>query len=502
MNDKITDTKSKALRINLDPRPYGSLAEIGAGQEVAAFFFKAGAASQTIAKTMSAYDMTFSDAIYGKEEHGRYVSESRLHKMLDREYSLLEERLRDVRGERSTFFAFADTVVTINFQKTNQGHGWMGVQFQLHPFAKPNKFILHVRMMEKEATAQQQALGIMGVNMIYACIYYHSNIEVFMDSLMDNLTTERIKIDKISLTGPDFKHIDNRVLALMLVQKGYTNAALFDKSGEVREPADLFYKKHIVALRGRFRPCTKVNIDMFETGVREFEQEEDVEKDKIVQVAELTLNNLRSEGEINYQDFLYRADLLCSLGKNVLISNYQEYYRLVDFFNRYTKLKIGIILGPYNLADIFNEKYYTNLKGGILESFALLFSRNVKLYVYPALKPDGSLYNAETFTLPEHLRYLYMYLFENNKIKDIRGYQHDILHIFSDKVIDMLKKNTPGWEDMVPKEVEIAIKEKNLFGYTADEIQTREHHQNDFAQKTNYPYFHLNFSSFTISKHN
>lgn len=467
METRVLDPKVKALEINLDKSSYGSLAEIGAGQEVAAFLFKAGAASQTIAKTISAYDMTFSDAIYGKEEKGRYVCEPRVMKMLDREYSLLENRLKDIRGKSTRFFAFADTVVAINYAKTNQGHGWLGLRFQISPELPPNDLIVHIRLMEKDSNLQQQAVGIFGINMIYGCFYHYQDPELLLRSLMDTLSVERVKIDMIRFSGPDFQGVDNRIMALRLVQHGFTNSALFDPSGEVKEPADVFYKKHILAVRGRFRPCTLVNIDMFRSGVKDFIADENIsDPENIVEVAELTLSNLRSEGEIDYKDFLERVDILTSLGKYVLISNYQEYYRLVDFFNRYTKLKFAIVLGPFNLADIFNEKYYTNLKGGILESFSALFSRNVQIYIYPTRKANSDeIYNSINFDVPEHLIYLYKFLLANQRIKDVTDYNHDILHIYSDKVLELIRSGQSGWEDMVPDTVLEAIVSKKLFGY-------------------------------------
>ncbi len=467
MEARLQDPKVKALEINLDKSTYGSLAEIGAGQEVAAFLFKAGAASQTIAKTISAYDMTFSDAIYGKEEKGRYVCEPRVLKMVDREYTLLESRLHDTRGKETRFFAFADTVVTINYAKTNQGHGWLGFRFQTSPEAQPSELVVHIRLMEKDPFLQQYAIGIFGINMIYGCLYHYKTPEILLESLMDTLSVERVKIDMIRFSGPDFATVDNRIMALRLVQHGFTNAALFDPSGSVKEPADVFYKKHIMVNRGRFRPCTLVNIDMFKTGVEEFVRDENItDPENIIEVAELTLTNLRAEGAIDYKDFLDRVDIVTSLGKYVLISNYQEYYRLVDFFNRYTKLKFAIVLGPFNLADIFNEKYYTNLKGGILESFSALFSRNVKLYIYPSRKADtGEICNSLNFEVPKNLEHLYHYLQANNRLKDVANFDSEILHIYSDKVIEMIKKGEAGWEEMVPESVGKAIKERKLFGY-------------------------------------
>lgn len=466
MEVRVLSTREKALEFNLDPRTYGSFAEIGAGQDTAALFFKAGAASGTIAKTISAYDMTFSDSIYGVEESGRYVCEPRLMKMLTREYNLLIQRLKEVRSQETLFFAFADTVTTINFKKTSQGHGWMGVRFQLQPGGEFNDIVIHVRMVEKDILAQQAAVGIVGVNLVYGAFYYYRTPELLVDSLMDNLTTEKMKIDMIRFSGPDFKSVDNRLMMLHLVQRGFTNAAAFKPDGTMVEPSDVFYKKNVLCIRSRFRPFTLVNLDMLKTGYQHFILEKGVEADKIVTVAEITLNNLRSEMGIDHKDFLDRVDMVSSLGYTVLISNYQEYFRLAGFFARHTKQKIGIIMGPFNLADIFNDQFYADLQGGILESFAQLFSLNVEIYVYPTRDPKtGEIVTHENFTVPEHLLHLYKYLIVNDKISGINGYNEQLLHIFSDDVLKMIKTGQKDWEAMVPPEVETAVKTKKLFGY-------------------------------------
>ncbi len=465
-------TREKARRLNLDDDCYGSFAEIGAGQEVAAFFFKAGGASNTIAKTMSAYDMTFSNAIYGAEESGRYVCESRLLKMLDKEYRLLEQRLGIKMGFDRRFFAFANTVTTINFKKTNQGHGWIGVRFQLKTQTHPNDIVIHVNMHDRDALAQQHALGIIGVNLIYAAYNYHDNPDKILISLIDNLNTEQIEVDMLRVSGPDFEHIDNRILSVKLVDNGLTHAAIFSPEGEVIQPSDLLYKKNVLALRGRFRPLTLVNLDMLRRGYEQFIREADVRKDKIEILAELTLNDLRlGQQKIDYQDFLDRVDILSSLGCTVMISNYQEYYRLVSYFSQFTKEKIGIVLGVYALELIFDEKYYEGLKGGILESFSTLFSRNVKMYVYPAKHKEklGEYYNCQNFELPPNLIDLFEYLMVNNKIEDVVNFNPDHLHIFSDIVLKMIKESEEGWEHMVPDTVATAIKKKSLFGYQAKE---------------------------------
>ncbi len=469
MYDRNIGTKQKALKINLDTRIYGSFAEIGAGQETAAQFFKAGGASGTIAKTMSAYDMTFSDAIYGPEESGRYVVESRLKKMLSKEYSLVEKRLSEKRGAESLFFAFANTVVALNYQRTNDPHGWVGMRFQLTPGGPYNDVILHVRMFNRDIIQQQQALGTIGVNLIYACFYYHNSPETLLLSLMDDLSPEDLEIDMIRFSGPDFEKVDNRLMSLYLVRNGFTNAALFGSDGNVMQPTEAFYKKHILLMRGRLRPITNVHVDMITHGMEQFLAEPDVNPERVMFVSELTLHNLKSDRDnIDEKDFLDRVDILCSLGHNVMISNYHEYYRLVAYLSRLSKLKSGLLVGIPSLQNIFDEKHYTFLPGGILESFATLFSRNVKLYVYPTLRDDQTVHNCDNFDLPESLQPLYQYLKLNDKIENIRDYNLDYMRYTTDQVLAMVKEGAPGWENLVPHSVAEIIKEKCLFGFPCE----------------------------------
>src|ERR1700743_1850462 len=436
-------TKQKALAINLDPKIYGSFAEIGAGQDVAANFFKAGGSSGTIAKTMSAYDMTFSDAIYGVQQVRRYVSEQRLISMLDHEYSLLLERLATQRGDTTTFFAFSDTMSALNYHKTNEGHGWMGVRYQLQPNGAFNDVVLHVKLLDNDNVLQQQAVGVLGVNLMYACFYYYENPPMFLFSLMDGLTKDRIQIDMIRFEGPDFVKVDNRLMSLHLVKYGFSDAALFGRAGKNLQPSEVLHKKHIVVVRGRFRPLINVHLDMLNTGVSQFMQEPDVDKENVVVVAELTLQSLKernadADAEIDEKDFLDRVDILCSLGQTVLISNFHEYYKLVAYLSKITKLKMGMVLGYANLEYIFSEEHYRDLPGGILESFATLFSRNVKLFIYPTLR-DGMIMNCLKFHPPAHLIDLYRYLIANNKIEDIRHYNENNLHVQTDKVLQLIK---------------------------------------------------------------
>ena len=465
-------TKQKALTINLDLAIYGSFAEIGAGQDVAANFFKAGASSQTIAKTMSAYDMVVSDAIYGAMKVRRYVSEPRLTAMLDHEYSLLIERLAEQRGDKTTFFAFANTVAALNYHKTNEGHGWMGVRFQLAPNGPYNDVVLHVKLLDNDNNLQQQAVGILGVNLMYGCFYYHDQPNLFLQSLMDDLSPDRIQIDMIRFEGPNFTKVDNRLMSLHLVKYGFSDAAVFGPDGKNQQPSEVLYKKHIVVIRGRFRPVINVHMDMLNTGVKQFLQETDVDKDNVIVVAELTLQALKERNadqsaEIDEKDFLDRVDILCSLGQTVLISDFHEYYKLVAYLSKITNLKMGMVLGFPNLEYIFSEEHYKDLPGGILESFATLFSRKVKLFIYPTLR-NGTIMNCLRFYPPPHLIDLYRYLIANNKIEDIRNYNENNLHVQTDIVLQLIKQGVAGWEEFVPAEVAAMIKERHLFGYTPE----------------------------------
>jgi hypothetical protein len=465
-------TKQKALEINLDPKVYGTFAEIGAGQDVAANFFKAGASSGTIAKTMSAYDMTFSDAIYGAEPNKRYVCESRLIKMLNKEYDLLIERLQEQRGANSTFFAFADTVAALNYYKTNVGHGWMGVRFQLKPGGDYNDVVLHVKLLDNDNNLQQQAVGILGVNLIYACFRYYENPTLFLLSLIDDLTKDRLQIDMLRFEGPDFTKVDNRLVSMHLVKFGFSDAAVFGPDGKNQQPSEVLYKKHIVVVRGRFRPVINVHLDMIKTGMEQFLQEKDVDPNNVVVLAELTLQSLKErnaalDADIDEKDFLDRVDILCSLGQTVMISDFYQYYKLVAYLSTITKLKLGVVLGYPNLEYIFEEKHYVNLPGGILESFATLFSRNVKLYIYPTLR-DGVIQTCQSIQLPPHLINLYEYLIANNKIEDIPDYNRNNLNMQTDKVLELIKAGAPGWEEYVPEEVATMIKARCLFGYPCE----------------------------------
>ena len=459
-----TDTHQKALQINLDASKYGVFAEIGAGQEVARWFFRAGGASGTIAKSMSAYDMVVSDAIYGATD--RYVSRRRLIAMLDHEYGLLVERLSSKRGATTRFFAFADTVAARSYSRREETHGWMGIRFQTHPGSEPSDILMHVIMWDRENLPQQEALGILGVNLVHGALYHHADASMIVNDLLDSLTIERIEVDMIEFRGHAFEGVDNRLLALQLVEKGLTNAALFRPDGKLGQPGDMLYKKCVLVERGSFRPVTHVTVDMLRTAQAQFVQEPKVDGADVQVLMEMTLKNLSSEGRIDHRDFLDRVDLLRELGHPVLISNYGEFHRLASYLFRFTKQPVGLVMGIPTLRELFEEKYYADLAGGILESFGRMFKNELRLYVYPYREPKtGSIITAGNLRIAPHLRHLYMYLAENHFIQGIRDVSEQSLDIFSRDVLRMLQSGEPGWEARIPARVAQLIKERKLLGY-------------------------------------
>ena len=460
----ILTAGQKARRINKDKSIYGSFVEIGAGQEVARQFFRVGSASKTIAKTMSAYDRDFSDAIYGKESDGRYVCKSRLNKMLDQEYGLLEERLNRKDHKDTRYFVFADTVTTINYDKTVNGHGWIGLRFQLDATKKPNDFLIHVRLKDQEARLQQETIGIIGTNLMYAC-FNETDPKEILSQLYDNLSRSNFEIDMVEVLGPDFENIDNRLLSLTLVKERMTNAVIFTPQGKNKYPSDVLFQKNILVLRGSFRPVTKVNVDMLNEGLNKFKESKKVDEKNIQLLFEITLSNLMSDGQLDERDFLDRADILCSLGYTVMISNYKKYYKLSEYLSRYSDKRIGFIIGVDNLVEMFEEKYYRNLNGGIMEAFGIMLTRDIKIYLYPSqIDTNDELINSKNIKVHPRAKSIYLYLLHNKRIEDLE-FDKEILGIYSRDVLKKIKSCETGtWEHMVPEGVSDIIKDKSLFG--------------------------------------
>jgi|TARA_B100001113_G_scaffold55641_2_gene41429 hypothetical protein len=463
--EAIPTIKQKALRINLNENIYGTFAEIGAGQETVRQFFRVGGASGTIAKAISAYDKSFSDDIYGIEDDKRYVTQNRLRKMLKHETNLIEKRIKRNNQPNKMFFCFANTVATVDFAKKYNGHGWVGIRFQINPKEKYNEIILHVRFKENTARQQQETLGTLGTNLIYSAFYHFNTPKKIIKYLYDHLDKDQIEIDTINFSGPIFNEVDNRILSLELVKNDMTEAVMFGPDGNNLLPAAALHKKNILALRGRFRPVTKVNEEMYENSLKMFLNERHVDKKDTIVIFEITLADLTSDGEIDEKDFMDRAKLLGSLGETVLISNYKEYYRLVEYFSLYTKKKIGLCMGVNNLIQIFDPKYYTHLSGGILEAFGKLFFKSLKVYLYPVLSEKNEIINSDNLKVHPRMKELYKFFKFNGKVVDVINFKKDSLKIYSHEVLKKIKDNSDGWEKLLPKAVASKIKKFKLFGY-------------------------------------
>jgi len=424
-----------------------------------------GGAAGTIAKAMSAYSMEFSDAIYGTCK--RYVSRERLNDMLDKEYTLLIERLNESIGAKTRFFAFSNTVAARSFTYKTDGHGWLGIIFQREPGDEPSRINIHVSLHGKQHVQDQETLGVLGVNLIYGAMpmHLHTDPEELLRSLIDQLYSELVEIDMIDFSGPAFEGVDNRLMALRLVQHGLSNAAMFTADGHVIQISDALYKKAILVERSRFRPPTNFTIDLMECAKKAFIHDDGVTDDEMIELSEMTLKNLSDDGDINVQDFLYRADILCSLGRNVLISNYGQFFKLSQFLFRYTSKPIALTMGLPSLREIFNEKYYDDLPGGILESFGRMFKHDLRLYVSPEIEhTTGEKVGVNDLSVDRHLRHLYAHLLENGYVRALDTVKDEYLGIFSHEVLDKIRHGDKTWESMVPEPVSLMIKEHGLFG--------------------------------------
>jgi hypothetical protein len=465
MENELGNTVQKALNINLDNSIYGSIAEIGAGQEVARNFFQAGGASGTIARSISAYDMAVSDSIYGKSADGRYVNEARLLKMLDYEYYNVIHLLSE--NKTSNFFSFANTVSALNYNKDNYSHGWMGIRYQLHRKPEWNQIIVHFRLWENDNQLQQRTVGIIGVNLIYAAFYHHRKPLVMLKSLLDATSADRVTIDMVSVKGPDLNYIDNRLLAVQLVKNRMSEAAMFDRLGNVQQPSDMFYKKNVFIIRGSFRPITYVGFDMLKTGYHMLKQDVDFTKDNTLSLCEITMDNLIADGDFHEKDFLSRADMLCGMGQNVLISNFREYYRLVLYMSQFKTLALRLMIGAGTFKEVIEPTSYNHLKGGVLEAFGRLFAQNLRIYLYPSM-PKGSdeIITSANLPIDPSIKSLYQYLLENKKIVDVEGVKTKWLHIFANDVRRKIQMKDNTWEKMVPVYVSRFIKTQKVFDYT------------------------------------
>lgn len=343
----------------------------------------------------------------------------------------------------------------------------MGIKFQAHYGGPNSQIVIHVRMLDAENALQQKALGIVGVNLVYGTCFLHDEPEALLDSLLDSLSTLRIEIDLIEFSGDAFSHEDNRGMSLRLVQLGLTGAAMFSADGKVLQPSEVLYKKPVLVERGRFRPVTHVNLDLAASALRKFEEEsDDVLPGETVSIMEITMSNLLTDGELDFDDFISRIDVLAITGHTVMISGFFEYYRLAAYMFRYTNRRIGLAMRAPNLKSIFDESYYDHLKGGILESCGHLFRNNLRLYIYPWLnKASGELVTIDTLDIDPSLQKLYEYLVERGCIVQLEDINRDYLSIFSPEVLSKINPENNEWEAMVPVDVADVIKSRGLFGF-------------------------------------
>lgn len=459
-------TTNKALRLNLDEKKYGTIAEIGAGQEVARQFFLAGAAAGTIAKTISAYDMQFSDAIYGVQEGGRYVSQARVKAMLDKEFPLVVSRVGTSRPKSSRYFSYATTVAAKRFNQNNECHAWCGIRVQMYPGAEPSDIIVHVRMLEKTAEQQQDTLGILGVNLIYGAFYYFEEPKTLINSLTDGLTRGQIEIDSIEFAGPYFEDIDNRAINLHLIRSWKTRAIMFMPDGQVAVPAEMLYKKNVLTTRGSFKPVTKLNVDMIQQGFEAFKELDGVSDDNSIVLAEISLNDLFGKDlMVPEEDLIARVRLLNELGYSVMVSDYTRYFSLRAYFRQYTAMQIGIVIGMINIKEIFDEKKYVGVEGGILEGFGKLFPDNTRLFVYPELDAQGQVKDFTSIEIDRQFRYLYKHLLENQYVFGINCSDNALFKIYSRDVLSKIPNGRGDWEDCLPEGTAQRIMQQGLFGF-------------------------------------
>jgi hypothetical protein len=460
---QITDTGQKAFQINLDSTKYGTFAEIGAGQEVARWFFRVGGAAGTVAKTISAYDKAVSDAIYGPTE--RYVSRLRLQQMMDYEYNLLKERLDAARGAETCFFVFANTVAARSFTRREDSNGWLGIKFQARPRMEPSQVMIHVRLLDEENLREQEALGTIGVNLVYGALVHFENPRYLITSLLDQLTKSRIEVDMIKFSGPGFAEVDNRLMSLQLVEQGLTEAVMFTVDGEVVQPSEVLYKKPVLVERGTFRPVNNLHVDMLECAQRQFLADSPDHQDAVV-LMEITMRNLLQSVKAQPADFLARVDTLSTIGKTVLITSHGEFYRMVEYLRRATKDAIGIAMGMPTLQELLDARYYSALPGGLLEAVGRLFSGPVKLYVYPRKTAEhDQLITTENIPVPDTLKHLLAHLRHNHLVEDLRGINTGNLDIRYSDLLKSIRSGDPAWETMVPPSVREIVKSRNYFGY-------------------------------------
>lgn len=447
----LAATQEKAFRINMDKMFYGSFAEIGAGQETANWFFRSSGAAGTVAKTISAYDMTVSDSLYGPVR--RYVSEERLKQMMDYEYKQLIHRLGEKRGKETCFFSFCNTVKCKGYRDNGPWSAWIGVRFQLRPEAEPSDLVMHVRLLVPDHDLQMRVLGILGVNLLHALFYKRERMEEFVQCVGDNLDRSLYEVDLMRFSGNGFSMFDNRILALQLVRGGLSEATLFCPDGSVAQPADLLYKRPIVLMRGSFLPLCKIHLEMMDSVRSKFyEALPEEQRSREIDICEISLTNLLRGSDVDLLDFLDRADALAALGKTVMVTNITHFHRISTLLNQFTREPIAIALSIGLLNELFKDKW-ADTPGGILASMGHIFVNNTKFYVTPWInRKTGEFVTASTYRAPEKYRYLYRHLREDGDIVDVPYFNQKLLFQTPRDIIRMIDAGNEEWKEYVPEE--------------------------------------------------
>lgn len=471
----IMTTKEKAVFINMNAAFYGAIAEIGGGQETVRHLFQAGGASNTIAKSISAYDKLFSDHFYNQGAPSRYVAKERLRKMLDYEYDELIKIL-DQKNKKK-FFAFANTVETLNFNKTNQGNGWLGIAVEGTDRYHPNRIQIHVNLHENDTLLQQYTLGALGINLIFGGLFNWEDPRKILLSLLDGLDTDRVEVDYIFVEGPDLGWVDNRLLNLMLVSNNMTPAIMFDHTGHVHQPGDMLYKKNVVLNRGIFRPINKLGIDFINDSLTIFQRDEDYRPDNTIAFCEISLNYLMQNESVDEKDFLHRVDLLNLMGQSVMVSRFKRYFELVNYFGQFKLIKLRIVVGLPTFLKILDQSDYTDLRGGLLEALGALFQENIKVYLYPFVDPHtGEIIFPSDDQFTNEIKLLWQYLNATKKIIIINNISTDNLSISPEHITRLIKQGDTSLEKYLPEKVFEHIKKHRLFDYgTENAIQLDEH---------------------------
>ena len=466
----MLSTKEKSVHINIDSNYYGSIAEIGGGQETARHLFQAGGASNTVAKTISAYDKSFSDHFYNNGQPSRYVAEDRVKKMVEYEYIELLKILDKKTDQK--FFAFANTVETLNYTKTNQGSGWLGIALEGTDRYNPNKMFIHVKLHERDTLLQQYSLGDLGINLIYGALFQWEDPRKVLLQLLDNLDAERVEVDYIYVEGPDLTWVDNRILNLMLVSNNMTPAIMFDPQGNVQQPGDMLYKKNVLLMRGYFRPVNNLVIEFLEESLEVFKRDEDYKPDNTMAFCEISLNNLMHDRKVDESDFLHRVDLLNMVGQSVMVSNFSRYFELVNYFGQFKMIKLRVIMGMPTFDLIMDESLYPDLRGGLLESVGKLFHTNVKLYLFPYIDmKSGEVISPDDQHFEGPKKLLWQYLNETKKILMLEIQSEDLIKQTSEHLRELIRNGDPRLNSFLPEKVYQHIKENALFDYNCNNTQ-------------------------------